>query len=416
MHLRPSEPAVASTSLVSPGPARVMVVQYAGDYLEAHRRLEETGTETYYGHRYVLEHLARIGRTYGEVAVLCCKSPRPYEAKLPSGVIVVGAGEHRDAQRRAVMDRIAAFHPTHLIVLGPLPRVVRWGLRNGCRVMCLFADSFEVGLLRRLLRHGRLAALLNNPRVDLVANHGVGACVSLARIGVRRDKILPWDWVHLRRPSDAQPKTDPDPSRPSLLFVGSVIARKGIGDAVAALAALRRRGVPAVLKVAGAGEVERYRLLARQLGAQEAVEFLGLVPNDAVFRLMREATAVVVPSQHAYPEGLPLTIYESLCARTPVIASDHPMFVRRLMHRTSAMIYPAGDADALATCVEELLAEPGLYSAISAASQETWEGLQIPAKWGEILFRWIGDGDADRSWLRQHRLDAGLYAAQLGAS
>jgi hypothetical protein len=36
-------------------PMRTLVVQYAGDYREANHRLQTTGTETYYGHRYVLE-------------------------------------------------------------------------------------------------------------------------------------------------------------------------------------------------------------------------------------------------------------------------------------------------------------------------------------------------------------------------
>ena len=34
---------------------------------------------------------------------------------------------------------------------------------------------------------------------------------------------------------------------------------------------------------------------------------------------------VIVPSRHDYPEGLPMTIYEALAMRTPLVVSDHPM-------------------------------------------------------------------------------------------
>jgi len=44
---------------------------------------------------------------------------------------------------------------------------------------------------------------------------------------------------------------------------------------------------------------------------------------------MRSADAIVIPSRHEYPEGLPLTIYEALAARTPIVASDHQCFSAR---------------------------------------------------------------------------------------
>ena len=61
---------------------------------------------------------------------------------------------------------------------------------------------------------------------------------------------------------------------------------------------------------------------------------------------MHAHDAVVVPSQHAYPEGLPMTIYDAYCSRSPLIASDHPMFRSKVIDDETAVVFGAGDASA----------------------------------------------------------------------
>lgn len=391
---------------------RLIVVQYAGDYLEAYQRLQESGTETYYGHRYVLEQLTQIGKQFGETAVLCCRSSQKYRTKLPSGLTVIGASSASEWDRHAITQVLNEYDPTHLVVLGPLTSILRWGIRTNRRVAGIFADSFETNRLRRFMRYGRLGPLLNNRGVDFVANHGINACLSLARIGVASEKIIPWDWLHFRQPDDTPPKTRPRTSFPTLAFVGAVKESKGIGDLIKAVSNLKGRGMRVALKVAGDGEVDRFKALADKLNVRPAIEFLGLIPNDSALQVMKDADVVVIPSQHVYPEGLPLTIYEALCARTPIVASDHPMFAGRLVHGIGAMIYRAGRPVELAARIEQLVEDQTLYSALSANAQRTWEGLQLPVKWGELLHRWVANRPEDRGWLREHRLNSGRYAAR----
>jgi glycosyltransferase involved in cell wall biosynthesis len=393
---------------------RLIVIQYAGDYLEAHRRLQESGTEIYYGHRYALEQLAHLGQMFGETAILCCRSGQKYNTKLPSGLTVIGAGVDPNGGSHVITQLISDYDPTHLVALAPMPRIIRWGITTNRRIFCLFADSFGTNGIRRFFRYGRLTRLLNHRRVEWVANHGINACVSLAKIGVERDKIIPWDWPHARQPRDTPPKMKLDSDVRTLVYVGAVNAQKGIGDVISAVAELKRRGAPVTLKVAGAGDLRRFEVLASRLGVEPEVHFLGLISNDSVLQVMRDASVIVVPSRHSSSEGLPLTIYEALCARTPIVASDHPMFDRRLKHRVNAMIYPAGKPAELAGCVEELFTNQKLYGSLSAAAQGAWEDLQISVKWGELLYRWAGDRAEDRRWLFESRLSSGKYALQLG--
>ncbi len=391
---------------------RTLLIQYEGDFLEAYERLEQTGSEIYYGHKYILEQLDRIGQQLGETAILCCRSRTAYDVVLPTGLRVMGGGADKEWDGAAILDRVKAYDPTHIVVLGPLTKFIKWGLRSGKAVSCIFADSFEISRLRLLYRYGRLGRLLNDPRVLWVANHGVGASQSLARLGVNENKIIPWDWTYSRQPDDLPVRSAPLGKKVTLFFAGSITERKGIPDILNAVALLKRDGVNADVKLAGDGEIERFSKHAEDLGVSDQVEFLGRIANSAVAEQMRAATIVVVPSQHAYPEGLPLTIYEALCARTPLVVSDHPMFVGRLADEQTALIYPSGDAESLAEKIRRLIEDEQLYARLSENSQKAWLSLQISAKWGEVLLRMLRDGKGDKTWLSSHSLHSAVHSSR----
>ena len=192
--------------------------------------------------------------------------------------------------------------------------------------------------------------------------------------------------------------------------MGLVTETKGVGDCIAALQLLRARGVPAELTIAGTGaDLEALKARSYALGVGNAVTFAGRVPHDRVVPLMREHDAVVVASRHEYPEGLPMTIYEAYCSRTPLITSDHPMFRGKVNDGESALVFDAGDAAALAGKVQELMASPHLYQTLSRNGEDAWERIQCPVKWGDLIARWLSDSPEDRAWLSAHALGSGKY-------
>lgn len=382
---------------------RLLMVHYAGDYREADRLRREAGQETYYGHGYILDQLAALRREHDAVGFLCALAPF-YNETLDSGVTVMGAAANPDRDPAAVLRVMEAFDPTHLLIFGPMLPLIRWGLQRGGPLGVVLADSFA-NPYYRWIRFRGLPRLLNDPRVTLVANHGANAARGLTELGVRGDKVLPWDFPHARTPADHAPKRGPAGPPHRLLYVGAVSAKKGIGDLVRAVALLReRRDVH--LQVAGAGATDRYAALARALGVAERVSFLGLVPNGRIPALMHDADAVVVPSRHSFPEGLPLTLFEGLASRTPVIASDHPMFRGHLVDGESAVVFRAGRPHALADAIDRLLGDPARYARISAGSADAWQRMQSPVKWGEMIARWARGDPDDRAWLSAHSIAA----------
>ncbi|VWX61088.1 Glycosyltransferase Type 1 [Burkholderiales bacterium 8X] len=381
---------------------RILFVQYSGDYLSYWERRQLGNSETYYGHNYILEQLDQLSAE-ANVIMMCCISGRAYTAQVSPRLAFVGANVDPAATCSVLNEVLERLDPTHLVVLGPLTKVLKWGIRHNVRVLCICADSFNISLPRRFYRYGMIIRTLNNPRIEWVANHGINATRAFARLGISKKKLICWDWPHTHSPRDYPSKTLA-PDKITLVYVGALLRSKGLGDAIKAVACLRQMGIDVSLTVVGGGDDKPFKALSIARNIADRVLFKGVVSNADVLTEMRKASIVIVPSLHSYPEGFPLTIYEALCTRTPIVASDHPMFSGFLRHRSTAMIYPAGDFRKMSKCIISLLTEVDLYAKISDASETVWDSLQISTKWGELIRRWLTSGKEDREWLKERSL------------
>jgi|GEM_PF-286927 len=391
---------------------RLLIVQYAGDYREVFHNLAASKGETYYAQQYSVDAVAKLVDQVEEVSTLSFLSNDRYNEVLPNGVRAIGAGFHSKVNSQTILEIIKAQDPTHIVLRTPDRAVLKWAIKNKVQVMATLADSFNGQSIRDRVNHYLLANLLNHPQVSWVGNHGVASSQSLQSIGVNPDKIIPWDFPHVVTPDLYSGKTLRQHSDHwNILYVGYISESKGVGDVLEAIAALKARNFPVHLKVAGKGDLDVLQAKVRQLQIEDCIEFLGMVKNTEVIGLMRASDLVMVPSRHEYPEGFPFTIYESLCSRTPIVASNHPMFVRQLHHEQNAMIFPAGQASACALQIETILTHPALYEKISHATHATWKNLQIPVKWGDMLTSWLQNSPQDQQWLFQQRLSSGRYSS-----
>lgn len=155
-----------------------------------------------------------------------------------------------------------------------------------------------------------------------------------------------------------RPAAAADPE-PSLLFVGLLIERKGVEIALRAL-----RTVPARLAVAGDGpDGPRLRALAADLGVADRVDFLGF--RRDIDDLMRSAAVFVLPS---LMEQQPLVLIEALAAGMVVVATDVGGVSDMLAPAPGNRVVAAGDVDAFATALTEVLSAPD-RAKVGAANQ-----------------------------------------------
>jgi glycosyltransferase involved in cell wall biosynthesis len=393
-------------------PMRLAIVQYGGDYRTVSRSLFDAGAETYHGQRYLLKSLIAMVQEIPEleqISFISCASPEAYEEEVVPGLKIIGAGMNPYDDQKDVWQLIEAQQPTHFVLQFPLANFFKWASARGIRTMGLLADSFNMHGLRPWLSKKRLVQQLNRSEVEWVANHGLNACAGLQDLGIKAEKIIPWDHPYDRDPEKNPPKHLQVGIPGTLLYVGSVIPDKGVGDLIQALDHLKEKGIKPQLQIAGGGDLAPFQQQVADLGLGAQVAFLGVVAHSRVSELMRESSIVVVPSWHQYGEGLPLTIYEAFCARTPVIGSDHPMFLGNLLHGENALVFPERDAVSLAANIERLLTDADLYEKLSEASSEAWQRLQIPVKWGDLIRRWVVSTPENADWFLAHRFISGRY-------
>jgi glycosyltransferase involved in cell wall biosynthesis len=392
---------------------RLTIVQYAGDYREAFDRFAQGGKETYYAQRYSVNFVGTLAQRLEQVAVVCALSEKGYDEVLNNGVRAIGLGLKHGFHPSEVVSALSKTKPTRLSLTTPMVPILKWANANRIRTIVPLADSFQTRGMRNAFRNRRLAYYLNQRQIEWVGNHGISACLSLLGIGVTPDKIVPWDWPPSHRPADCDPRSLKLEEPHKLIYVGSITETKGVGDLLRATARLRHRNFKLRLSIIGRDPDGSMMALTKSLNVEDIVDFVGVVPNEDIPAAMRAADVVVIPSRHEYPEGLPLTIYEALSARTPIVASDHPMFQEALVDGESAVIFPAGNVERLENAVVKLLSDAGLYQTLSQRAEEAWNRIQLPVTLGKLLDAWIADDPVQTEWIRDHRLMSGYYQGRI---
>jgi glycosyltransferase involved in cell wall biosynthesis len=388
---------------------KLLVVQYAGDFREAYLNREKGRGANYYAQMYSLDVVCEQADVFDEVATLCCVSDTPHNQMLCSKVRSISVSGKTGFNLPEVLRHIENFKPTHLILRTPNLHILKYALKKKMSVFLTLADSFFGPGLRRAFFNFRLRRMLNHPSIDWIANHGWTASNDLTKIGINATKVLPWDWPHSISPSQYPAKSLPQKHVYRLIFVGHVSHSKGLGDSIEAVKHLKQAGIHAVLSVYGKGDIGEFQQLAHSIGVEDQIEFKGMVANSEIIPNMASADFVLIPSRHDYPEGFPMTIYEALCSRTVIVASDHPMFSKFLIHKKSALIYPAGNSLQLSQRIAGCIEDPAQYESLSKAADITWNEIQVPFLWGDLIHNWCHQSPQDfRAWVDEKDAETGF--------
>lgn len=387
--------------------SHLALLLYAGDYYDATVRRAEGHPDRYRHHSYALDSLGRLRADGCEVTVVQMHSEEEYDRLGGDGTRFLGLG--RGSAARAA-ERIGAFlhagEVTHTMVRFPSREVLEVILSSSSRGSAVLADSFP-SRLRNRARYRELGRLLGDPGFDFVANHHLRSSRQLVDVlGLDASRVIPWDWpLDLTGRASTSARQHPGPGPLRLCYVGTIGRIKGVWDVLEAVRLLRERGEDVRLEVAGAGDLEGLWRLVDRADLRERVTYLGRVGGDEILEVMSRASFVCVPSRHAYPEGLPLTLYEAMASGTPVVASDHPMFGSVVHADETAFVFRAGRAKDLASVVHRAWRDPDLWERVSATAAEAYPSMGLTTLWGDLLHRWVRGRAEDIAWLRAVSLD-----------
>ena len=153
---------------------------------------------------------------------------------------------------------------------------------------------------------------------------------------------------------------------PVVLFVGRLLAAKGIFDLVDAVARVRQR-VDCRLHFAGGGSDEDALLRrVRAAGLEGSVRLLGHLQGADLARAYRTADVFALPS---YSEGFATVLAEAMDAGLPIVTTGIRGAVDHLQDGRNALFVPPGRADLLADALFRLLTDEGLRQAMAAANR-----------------------------------------------
>ena len=194
-------------------------------------------------------------------------------------------------------------------------------------------------------RYLHTTAVTQQVRDDLMRVHGVSAdrievippAVDVARFAGAKDGRLRQELAI-------------EPERGVLLFIGHSFERKGLADAVTALA---RSGTDAHLVVVGEGDSGTYRRKANALGVGRRVHFTG--PVDSPEDYYAAADLLVLPTR-SDPWGIP--VIEAMAAGVPVVTTAAAGSASVAERAGAAVLVPARSPERLAAAIGELLADP----------------------------------------------------------
>jgi glycosyltransferase involved in cell wall biosynthesis len=167
--------------------------------------------------------------------------------------------------------------------------------------------------------------------------------------------------------------------QPYFLVPRRLVPKNGVHVAIEALKLLADREIH--IAIAGDGPLAAsLRGKAEDAGVSRQVHFLGHLSREQLMPVMAESAGVIVPSVpcEGVIEATSLAVIESFACGVPVIASKIGGLAELIQHGRTGLLFPAGDAHALAGNILRLQQMPGseriqLCAAARDAALARWD-------------------------------------------
>lgn len=150
---------------------------------------------------------------------------------------------------------------------------------------------------------------------------------------------------------------DPSTARYTAIFIGNLIHLKRVDLILQAFAQVIKSHPRARLCIVGDGPLAQpLKQQARKLDISQAVDFVGYV-ND-VRPYLADARMVIIASEH---EGFPFALVEGICTGLVPVSTPVGTIPHMIADGENGLLFPAGDADALAQSILRLLNDEEFY-------------------------------------------------------
>lgn len=388
-----------------PDEPHLVFFERAGDARSAFHRWAASGEEWYHGERRSVQVKRDLAERFGRATVLTATGEQAWDEPLTPHLRAVGFGKTPENFGPSAIAWLDAARPTHLVV-GPELLILEWAADRGVEVLPNFANTFfnppgtanpVVWLRRRLGRwrgSRRFARVLRRLDPLRLLNHNQVAAEDLRRLAPRPERVeevelmdtTPLERARVRTASAATASDEPA----MIFYCGRTAPAKGFFDLMEACGILLREGLKLRLVVCGGGDEALIEGARLRHGLGDRFDWQGPRERSEVCALLDRADVAVVPSRHAYPEGLPLTLLEPLGMGVPLVASDHRSWAR-LRDGEEFLRHRAGDPASLARALRRALLDPALRERLSRNGPAAFERIRCRNMVGDAQRAWAED-------------------------
>ena len=163
-----------------------------------------------------------------------------------------------------------------------------------------------------------------------------------------------------------------------VLTVCRLVEKKGTDTLIEALHELGLRVHGAwELTVAGDGpDRDRLGALARRLGCEDSIRWLGSVENSRVRQLLAQADVLALPCRadsSGDRDGIPVVLMEAMACGVPVIAGDLPAIRELVDGRKAGLLVPGANPSMLAEALARVRSDPALRRSLSVGGRTVVE-------------------------------------------
>lgn len=147
----------------------------------------------------------------------------------------------------------------------------------------------------------------------------------------------------------------PGPDGLNIVFVGALISRKGIHDAIDAVALCAGRGIDVYLDLYGPGDI---RFWTEKLN--ERIRYRGKIPFGKTQSVIVDYDLLLLPSRY---DGWGVVVNEALLQGVPAVVSDSVGAADIVSNSGAGAVFETGNIHELARLLESIVQNPGKLSA-----------------------------------------------------
>jgi len=170
-----------------------------------------------------------------------------------------------------------------------------------------------------------------------------------------------------------------------ILFAGTLIYRKGYACLINAFAKISKEFPDWKVVLAGNGELDEARDLAKKKEIQEQVILTGWISGPDKEKLFNNASVFCLPS---YGEGFPMAVLEAWAYGIPVVCTPVGGLPEIIVEGINGLLFPFNDVSKLAIQLKNILGNESLRESISIKSLELSKNIfsinKINAQLGNI--------------------------------